>query len=85
MAGSGSVMSGLAKITVTEVRGGGGGGQCQSGSDKRARCAAAGSVRGFFLGCFFFLSDETREAGTAQAAAVCVGQGGAGQWRLSEM
>lgn len=33
VAGSGSVMSDPAKITVTEVSGGGGG-QCQSGSDK---------------------------------------------------
>lgn len=50
VAGSGSVMSGPAKITVTEVSGGGGGGgQCQSESDKGARCAATGSFRRFFF------------------------------------
>lgn len=38
---------------------------------------------GFFL-CVFFLSDETREAGTAQAAAVWVGQGRAGRSRPVE-
>lgn len=38
---------------------------------------------GFFF-CVFFLSDETREAGTAQAAAVWVGQGRAGRRRPAE-
>lgn len=41
--------------------------------DVQLLAASEGFFGGVFLG-------ETREA-----AAVCVGQGGAGQWRLSEM
>lgn len=42
------------------------------------------AFEGFFFVFFFFLSNETREAGTAQAAAVWVGQGRAGRRRPAE-